>query len=178
MWHVGTPQATIDMWTKFKEAFIVAFGDPDWVGKAKRAIRTLVQTSLAAQYTSEFNRHMSMLTWNDDVLRFQYRQGLKAEIKIQKAVIGWGTMLEAIQQEAITVDNLPFKAHQEECCQNPHPPQPPCFNFQPQQQMPQNHQGQFQSQSQQPQQSQQQQPNQVPPPRDPDAMVINGQGHQ
>ncbi|KAG8975015.1 hypothetical protein FRB93_000697, partial [Tulasnella sp. JGI-2019a] len=78
--------------------------------------------------------------------------------------------------EAITVDNLLFEAHQEEWHQNPHPPQPPHFNFQPQQQTLQNHQGQFQSQ--QPQQpSQQQLQNQAPPLRDPDTMVINRQGH-
>ncbi|KAG8980773.1 hypothetical protein FRB93_009014 [Tulasnella sp. JGI-2019a] len=182
MQHIGTPQATVDTWTKFKAAFIAAFGDPDRVGKAERAIRTLVQTSSAAQYTSEFNRHASMLTWNDDALRFQYRQGLKVEIKIQKAAIGWGATLEAVQQEAITVDNLLFEAHQEEHRQNPQPPQPPRFNFQ---QALRNNQGQFQPHQyqpappQQPQQQQQQpQQYQPPPPRDPDAMVINGQGRR
>ncbi|KAG8974242.1 hypothetical protein FRB93_001407 [Tulasnella sp. JGI-2019a] len=136
----------INTWTKFKEAFITAFRDPNQVGKAERAIRTLVQTSLAAQYTSEFNQHAT-------------------EIKIQKVVIGWGTTLEAVQQEAITVNNLLFEAHQEEHCQNPRPPQPPHFNFQPQQQVLWNHQGQFQSPQQHPpQQQQQQQQNQVPPP--------------
>ncbi|KAG8977124.1 hypothetical protein FRB93_012217 [Tulasnella sp. JGI-2019a] len=78
------------------------------------------------------------------------------------------------------VDNLLFEAHQEERRQNPRPPQPPRFNFQPTQ-APHNHQGQFQSQQQFPlqqqQQQQQQQQNLAPPPRDPDAMVINGQGH-
>ncbi|KAG8977967.1 hypothetical protein FRB93_011483 [Tulasnella sp. JGI-2019a] len=183
MQHVGTPQATIDTWTKFKAAFVAAFGDPDRVGKAERAIRTLTQTASAAQYTSEFNRHASMLTWNDDALRFQYRQGLKTEIKIQKAAIGWGATLEAVQQEAITVDNLLFEAHQEERRQNPRPPQPPRFNFQ---QAPRNNQGQFQPHQYQPappqqpqqQQQQQQQQYQPPPPRDPDAMVIDGQGRR
>ncbi|KAG8977458.1 hypothetical protein FRB93_011951 [Tulasnella sp. JGI-2019a] len=175
---IRTPQATIDTWTKFKAAFIAAFGDLDQVGKAERAIRTLTQTSSAVQYTSEFNHHASMLSWNDDALRFQYRQGLKVEIKIQKAEIGWGTTLEVVQQEAITVDNLLFKAHQEEQCQNPHPPQPPHFNFQQQQQQPQqSHQGQFHSQQQQPQQQQPQQTHALIP-RDPDTMVIDGQGHQ
>ncbi|KAG8977313.1 hypothetical protein FRB93_012003 [Tulasnella sp. JGI-2019a] len=164
MQHVRMPQATVDTWSKFKVAFIATFRDPDRVGKAKRAIQALVQTASAMQYTSEFNRH-----------------GLKMEIKIQKAVIRWGAMLEAVQQEAITIDNLLFEAHQEEHCQNLRPPQPPRFNFQ-QQQAPHNHQGQFQSQQyqqaspQQQQQQQQQQP-QVPPPRDPDAMVINRQRH-
>ncbi|KAG9021855.1 hypothetical protein FRB95_001256 [Tulasnella sp. JGI-2019a] len=81
------------------------------------------------------------------------------------------------QQEAITIDNLLFKVHQEEHHQNPHPPQPPHFNFQ-QQQAPWNHQGQFQSPQKYPQQAQQQQQQQnpVPPPRDPNTMVINGQG--
>ncbi|KAG8980663.1 hypothetical protein FRB93_009070 [Tulasnella sp. JGI-2019a] len=181
MQHVGMPQATVDTWTKFKAAFIAAFGDPDRVGKAERAIRTLVQTASAAQYTSEFNRHASMLTWNDDALRFQYRQGLKTEIKIQKAAIGWGATLEAVQQEAITVDNLLFEAHQEERRQNPRPPQPPRFNFQQQQQqpVPRNQQGQFQSQQYQPAPPQQQQPTQqAQAPRDPDAMVIDGQGRR
>ncbi|KAG9002078.1 hypothetical protein FRB93_011851 [Tulasnella sp. JGI-2019a] len=181
MQHVRTPQATVNTWSKFKAAFIAAFGDPDRVGKAERAIWTLVQTASAAQYTSEFNCHASMLTWNDDALRFQYRQGLKAEIKIQKAAIGWGTTLEAVQQEAIMVDNLLFEAHQEEHRQNPRPPQPPRFNFQ---QAPRNNQGQFQPhqyqpappQQQPPQQQQQQQ--QPPLPRDPDAMVIDGQGRR
>ncbi|KAG8978328.1 hypothetical protein FRB93_011129 [Tulasnella sp. JGI-2019a] len=182
MQHIRMPQATINTWTKFKVAFIATFGDPDRVGKAERAIWTLVQTVSAAQYTSEFNRHASMLTWNDNTLRFQYRQGLKTEIKIQKAAIGWGAMLEAVQQEAITVDNLLFKAHQEKCRQNPQPPQPPKFNFQPMQ-VPRNHQGQFQSQPyqqvpQQQQQQQQQQQSQAPLPQDPDAMVIDGQGHR
>ncbi|KAG8978284.1 hypothetical protein FRB93_011253 [Tulasnella sp. JGI-2019a] len=170
---VGTLQAMIDMWTKFKVAFITTFRDLDQVRKAKRAIRALVQTASVAQYISEFNRHASMLTWNDNALQFQYRQGLKTEIKIQKAMIGWGATLEAVQQEAITVDNLLFEAHQEEHHHNPRPPQPPCFNFQqPQQQsQPQrNHQGQFQSQQQQPQQFH------TPVLRDPDAMVINRQG--
>ncbi|KAG8996085.1 hypothetical protein FRB93_000936 [Tulasnella sp. JGI-2019a] len=105
------------------------------------------------------------------------------EIKIQKAAIGWGTTLEAVQQEAITVDNLLFEAHQEERHQNPRPPQQPRFNFQQQQQQqpaPHNHQGQFQSQQYQqaqPQQ-QQQQHQQAQAPRDPDAMVIDGQGHR
>ncbi|KAG8977275.1 hypothetical protein FRB93_012126 [Tulasnella sp. JGI-2019a] len=180
MQHVGTPQATVDTWTKFKAAFIATFGDPDRVGKAERAIRTLVQTASAAQYTSEFNRHASMLTWNDDALRFQYRQGLKTEIKIQKAAIGWGATLEAVQQEAITVDNLLFEAHQEERHQNPRPPQQPRFNFQPQQQQAsRNQQGQFQSQQYQPAPPQQQQPTpQIQAPRDPDAMVIDGQGRR
>ncbi|KAG8977451.1 hypothetical protein FRB93_011998 [Tulasnella sp. JGI-2019a] len=168
MQHVRTPQATIDTWSKFKTAFITTFRDPDRIGKVERAIRTLPQTSSAAQYTSEFNRHASMLSWNDD---------------IQKAVIGWGATLEAVQQEAITVDNLLFEAHQEERHQNPRPPQPPCFNFQPQQ-APQNHQGQFQSPQclpqpqQQQQQQQQQQYQQAPPAQDPDTMVIDGQGRR
>ncbi|KAG8977277.1 hypothetical protein FRB93_012125 [Tulasnella sp. JGI-2019a] len=85
------------------------------------------------------------------------------EIKIQKVAIGWGTMLEAVQQEAITMDNLLFEAHQEERCQNPQPPQPPKFNFQ-QQQAPRNHQGQFQSQQYQQVSPQQQQQPQAPPP--------------
>ncbi|KAG9004315.1 hypothetical protein FRB93_010385 [Tulasnella sp. JGI-2019a] len=103
------------------------------------------------------------------------------EIKIQKAVIGWGAMLEAVQQEAITVNNLLFKAHQEECHQNPQLLQPPRFNFQQTQAL-QNQQGQFQSQQyqqaphQQQQQQQQQQQTQALPLRDPNAMVIDGQG--
>ncbi|KAG8976500.1 hypothetical protein FRB93_013133 [Tulasnella sp. JGI-2019a] len=121
-----------------------------------------------------------MLTWNNDALRFQYRQGLKTEIKIQKAAIGWGATLEAVQQEAITVDNLLFEAHQEERRQNPCPLQPPRFNFQAQP-VTCNQQGQFQSQQQYPQQQQQQQQQQqnlAPPPRDPNAMVIDGQGRR
>ncbi|KAG8976718.1 hypothetical protein FRB93_012709 [Tulasnella sp. JGI-2019a] len=177
MQHVRTPQATVDTWSKFKTAFIATFGDPDRIRKAERAIQTLIQTASAAQYTSEFNHHASMLTWNDDTLCFQYRQGLKMEIKIQKAAIGWGAMLEAVQQEAITVDNLLFEAHQEERRQNLQPPQPPKFNFQ---QAPRNHQGQFQPHQYQmaPPQQQQQQQQQLPPPRDPDTMVIDGQGHR
>ncbi|KAG8998388.1 hypothetical protein FRB93_013760 [Tulasnella sp. JGI-2019a] len=121
-----------------------------------------------------------MLTWNDDALRFQYRQGLKMEIKIQKVVIGWGATLEAVQQEAITIDNLLFEAHQEERRQNPRLLQQPRFNFQQhqqQQQIPHNQQGQFQPQQYQPAPPQQQQPaQQAQAPRDPDAMVIDGQG--
>ncbi|KAG8976700.1 hypothetical protein FRB93_012762 [Tulasnella sp. JGI-2019a] len=114
---------------------------------------------------SEFNQHASMLSWNDNAPRFQYRQGLKSEIKIQKAAIGWGATLEAVQQEAITANNLLFEVHQEEWCQNPHPPQNLHSNFQ--QQLPWNPQGQFQ---------QQQQQTHMLTPRDPDTMVINRQG--
>ncbi|KAG8984922.1 hypothetical protein FRB93_006176, partial [Tulasnella sp. JGI-2019a] len=96
-------------------------------------------------------------------------QGLKLEIKIQKAAISWGATLAAVQQGAIAVNNLLFKVHQEEWHQHPCPPQNLCNNFQPQ--PPRNPQGQYQLYPQQ-----QQQQDHAPAPRDPNAMVIDGQG--
>ncbi|KAG8998766.1 hypothetical protein FRB94_006656 [Tulasnella sp. JGI-2019a] len=81
-------------------------------------------------------------------------------------------MLEEVQNEAIKVDNHLFKAHVEECCQNPHP-QPPCHPQQQQQyqapcpnNFPQHVQQQHQQQGtpfpHQPQQQQPPQPQQQP----------------
>ncbi|KAG8875183.1 hypothetical protein FRB98_008047 [Tulasnella sp. 332] len=181
---------TIDTWGKFRQTFEHAFGDPDRTAKAETALRNLRQTGSAATYTAEFSKQAHHVTWNDQALISQYKLGLKAEIKLAKAAVGWANNLLDVQEEAITIDNRLFEAHAEERRQQPRPSAPPNRPPAPQQIIPPRNTNPYlqqvlrdraqqrpPQQQQQQQQQQRQQPRQGAP-RDPNAMEIDQGGRR
>ena len=73
--------AIFDDWAEFKTRITRSFGDTDKERTAERAIQGLRQTTSAAKYSSEFQRHAARLMWDDTALKASFYSGLKDDVK-------------------------------------------------------------------------------------------------
>jgi hypothetical protein len=92
--------------TLFQEELLRNLGDPDKERTVTRQIRSLTQTSSAAAYYSQFNSLAAYLHWNDDALRAQFYEGLKADVKDALALANIDPLtIEDLAALAIRLDN-------------------------------------------------------------------------
>jgi hypothetical protein len=104
----------VQSWDAFQEAFLNSLGDPDRERTVTRELQTLVQTSSAAVYTTEFFRLSAFLKWNDEALQAQYYSGLKPEVKDALALSDKAfDTVQALSTFAIRLDNRLFERRKE-----------------------------------------------------------------
>lgn len=58
-----------------------AFGDPDPIGIATRALRNLKQRNTVSTYVAEFSRLAAEVAWNDQAKLNQFNKGLSYELE-------------------------------------------------------------------------------------------------
>ncbi|CCO36649.1 Retrotransposon-derived protein PEG10 AltName: Full=Embryonal carcinoma differentiation regulated protein [Rhizoctonia solani AG-1 IB] len=105
--NIGTDKATIRLVNNFDKAFKQAFFDPNEQCAAERKITTLIQTTTAAAYATEFWTLLMSLDWNNAALRAQFYKGLHWHVKQQLAQKEDQPQdLEALIAAAICIDNV------------------------------------------------------------------------
>lgn len=112
----GTQNTTIPMLVsieQFKEELTRTFGDINEVSTAERELQKLHQTSSASQYTTEFRRITSHLTWNEEALVFTYYHGLKDPIKDELSKEERPATLQALIEKAVRLDDRMFERKRE-----------------------------------------------------------------
>lgn len=90
---------------KFKKHVTSAFGGPNEVREAEKAIMNLRQTGSVRDYATKLRGHIAVLGWADSVTMPIFREGLKPgikwEIRNEKSV----RTLSKLVEKAIEVDN-------------------------------------------------------------------------
>jgi hypothetical protein len=77
----GKEHPALQSWQSFKEAFLLAFGDPIKKERAVRDIQRLVQTKSAQEYASAFRILMDNVDWDEKALIDRFRNGLKDTVR-------------------------------------------------------------------------------------------------
>ena len=103
----------ITSYNQFQEELIRTFGDINETATAQRELQKLRQITSAAQYTTEFRRITSHLTWNEDALIFTYYQGLKSPLKDELSKEERPTTLQTLIEKAVRLDDRLFERRME-----------------------------------------------------------------
>ncbi|OMH80133.1 Retrotransposon-derived protein PEG10, partial [Zancudomyces culisetae] len=100
--------AILSNYNLFKETITRAFGDPNPIENADRAIRQLRQTTSVAAYATEFRRLQMLIDWNQPPLISQFLSGLKynvsQELNRREPIEDIDTLIST----AIQIDNRLF----------------------------------------------------------------------
>lgn len=99
-----TATTTPVTWMEFSESFRAIYFDTHRQDRAEAALRKLKQTKSVADYVMQFNQHATATGWEVPTLISQFRQGLKAEIRVAM-VRDRFTELSAITTLATAIDN-------------------------------------------------------------------------
>jgi cell pole-organizing protein PopZ len=76
-----TAHESLRTWGTFKNAFLLAFGDPIKKDRAIREIGRLTQTGSAQHYASQFRILMDDLNWDEKALIDKFKGGLKTNVQ-------------------------------------------------------------------------------------------------
>src|SRR5436190_20064633 len=77
----GREHPALRSWQTFKEAFLLAFGDPIKKERTIRDMQKLVQTKSAQDYASAFRILMDNVNWDEKALIDRFRNGLKDTVR-------------------------------------------------------------------------------------------------
>ena len=103
----GEPQSPNLNFTTFKEFAThlqATFGDINEEATAERDLKAHRQTSSVAFYTSEFQRIVSILDWDEKALVFMYYTGLKDNIKDELSKMDKPTTLHDLIYHSMKID--------------------------------------------------------------------------
>ncbi|KAE8224306.1 hypothetical protein CF326_g8058 [Tilletia indica] len=101
-------------WAAFKKSFTTSLGDPDLQRTLERELSVLRQTTSAAEYSTAFFQISSQLSFNDAALRFQFREGLKENVKDALSYADSDPQtVEELSALAIRLDNRLFERRQD-----------------------------------------------------------------
>lgn len=83
--YIGGDSPLLNNWPLFSERLVEMFGEPDEVASAERKLQQLRMrhNDKVAEYITSFRTFSSIVDWNDQALKFQFRQGLADRIKDQ-----------------------------------------------------------------------------------------------
>lgn len=101
-------------WQTFKDKLRQIFSQANEPAIAERAIQQLRQTHSAADYANKFQQYSIQTNWNDAALMRMYRQGLKANVRIE--LMRSGASIETLNQlidESIRISNDLFEFEME-----------------------------------------------------------------
>ena len=97
-----------------------AFGDPDRVSTAEKAILSLQQKNQPAfQYAAEFRRIMVDTKWNEDALASMFYRGLREDVKDELCKVDKPDSLAKYMELAIRIDNRLFERRHEKKSSEP-----------------------------------------------------------
>lgn len=100
--------------------FSAAFDDPDATRAAERKITTLIQTTSASDYATEFRTLASNLSWNDAAYMSQFRRGLHWQVKNTLATLETPPRnLREMISRAIEIDNTRLENEADRPARNP-----------------------------------------------------------
>lgn len=103
-----------DTFIEFSKALRSAFGEANEYERAKAALSNLKQTKSCAIYTSEFNRLVAVLNYEDHSLLIEaYRKGLKDSVKDLLLTLRERNTLARTQTDAIKCDERIFRRESE-----------------------------------------------------------------
>ena len=89
------------------------FGDVNEVATAERELRALRQTLSVAQYSSEFQRIVSVLQWDEKALIFNYYTGLKDNVKDEISRSGRPETLNELILLSTKIDGRIYERYRE-----------------------------------------------------------------
>ena len=90
---------------KFQEKIKRVFGDVEEKRNAERRLESLVQSTSAAHYASEFQQYAGRVDWNEPALIKEFYKGLKERVKDEIAKDERDTDLQDLINRAIRIDN-------------------------------------------------------------------------
>jgi hypothetical protein len=124
-------------WQTFRNYVVNTYGEGSLSQVAENEIRALRQTSSVSNYWSQFSAIASRLSWNEEALFSQFRQGLSDRIKDLESQLPQPlTTLHNLKEWAVNVDNRMYQRQLEKKAQtttarpptnftrNPNPPAP------------------------------------------------------
>jgi hypothetical protein len=119
-------------WQTFRNYVVNTYGEGSLSQVAKHEIRALHQTSSVSNYRSQFSAIASRLSWNEDALFSQFRQGLSDRIKDLESQLPQPlTTLHTLKEWAVNVDNRMYQRQLEKKAQTSTTKPPTNFNRSP-----------------------------------------------
>lgn len=110
---MALPLGTVSTFAAFREAIKATFGDIDETATAERQLKGLRQTTSVSFYTTEFQRIVSHLQWDNQALTFIFYNGLKDNIKDELARDERPSTLQEMVEKSIKIDNRLFERRRE-----------------------------------------------------------------
>jgi hypothetical protein len=118
-------------WQTFRNYIVNTYGEGSLSQVAEHEIRSLRQTSSVSSYWSQFSAIASRLSWNEEALFSQFRQGLSDRIKDLESQLPQPlTTLHNLKEWAVNVDNRMYQRQLEKKTQTTTKP-PTNFNRSP-----------------------------------------------
>lgn len=128
----ANPSARTTVWNDFREAFKLAFFDPDEKRSASNKINTLHQTRSVAEYAAEFRELVSILGWTEDgQLQTVFYRGLKDHVKDDLVNREEPDDLDELVEVCVKIDNRHWQRAQEKKQDHPTPKPKPTNPFTP-----------------------------------------------